>query len=424
MSERIRDAAQGFDQNADAYEAARPSYPAEAVAHIVGHGGIGPGGRVLDLAAGTGKLTRLLVPTGAEVVAVEPVAGMRERLAASLPDIEVHDGTAEALPLSDGSFDAVTVAQAFHWFDPGVALAEIAPGATSRWPPLPRVEHARSQPRLGAAVRRPAGRRARRRAAVRQLLRRRLRGPGRRGGRVHARRAVDARVGAAVRPRPARRPGRVGQRRRRPSRRPTSSGSSIGSATWPTRIPTWPGATGSRSPTPPACTAAGGGDILLGMTDPRVAPAAARFGDTADLYERARPGYPEDLLDALAARRGARVRHRRSSISGPARASSPASSSPSAPTVTAVEPTAGMREQLGAAVPGARVLDGTAEDVPLGDATADVVTVAQAFHWFRHRGRPRRARAGAAARADGWRCCGTSRPRPGGPPSCGTCATT
>ena len=126
MSERIRDAAQGFDQNADAYEAARPSYPAEAVAHVVGHGGIGPGGRVLDLAAGTGKLTRLLVPTGAEVVAVEPVAGMRERLAASLPDIEVHDGTAEALPLSDGSFDAVTVAQAFHWFDPGVALAEIA----------------------------------------------------------------------------------------------------------------------------------------------------------------------------------------------------------------------------------------------------------------------------------------------------------
>ncbi|MGH9005881.1 MAG: class I SAM-dependent methyltransferase, partial [Acidimicrobiia bacterium] len=62
----IRDAARGFASNADAYEAARPSYPAEAVAHIVGHGHIGPGRRVLDLAAGTGKLTRLLVPTGAE----------------------------------------------------------------------------------------------------------------------------------------------------------------------------------------------------------------------------------------------------------------------------------------------------------------------------------------------------------------------
>jgi SAM-dependent methyltransferase len=125
MSERIKDEALGFDRNADAYEAARPSYPTEAVAHIVGHGGIGPGRRVLDLAAGTGKLTRLLVPTGAEVVAVEPVAGMRDRLVASQPDIEVHDGTAEALPFDDGSFDAVTVAQAFHWFDPAVALREV-----------------------------------------------------------------------------------------------------------------------------------------------------------------------------------------------------------------------------------------------------------------------------------------------------------
>jgi SAM-dependent methyltransferase len=124
MSERIKHEALGFDRNADAYEAARPSYPTEAVAHIVGHGGIGPGRRVLDLAAGTGKLTRLLVPTGADVVAVEPVAGMRDRLVASLPDIEVHDGTAEALPFDDGSFDAVTVAQAFHWFDAPVALAE------------------------------------------------------------------------------------------------------------------------------------------------------------------------------------------------------------------------------------------------------------------------------------------------------------
>jgi SAM-dependent methyltransferase len=125
VSERIKDAARGFDANADAYEAARPSYPAEAVAHVVGHGGIGPGRRVLDLAAGTGKLTRLLVPTGAEVVAVEPIAAMRERLVASLPDVEVHDGTAEALPLPSSTLDAVTVAQAFHWFDPAVALGEI-----------------------------------------------------------------------------------------------------------------------------------------------------------------------------------------------------------------------------------------------------------------------------------------------------------
>jgi SAM-dependent methyltransferase len=125
MGQEIRAAAHGFASNADAYEAARPSYPAEAVAHVVGHGGIGPGTRVLDLAAGTGKLTRLLVLTGAEVVAVEPVEAMRERLADLLPGVEAHAGTAEALPLADASVDAVTVAQAFHWFDPPVALAEM-----------------------------------------------------------------------------------------------------------------------------------------------------------------------------------------------------------------------------------------------------------------------------------------------------------
>jgi len=125
MAEQIRDAARGFGDNADAYEAARPSYPAEAVAHIVGHGQIGPGRRVLDLAAGTGKLTRLLAPSGAHIVAVEPIAAMRDRLAALLPDVEVHDGTAEDLPLADRSVDAVTVAQAFHWFDPTLALAEV-----------------------------------------------------------------------------------------------------------------------------------------------------------------------------------------------------------------------------------------------------------------------------------------------------------
>jgi SAM-dependent methyltransferase len=92
---------------------------------MVGHGGIGPGRRVLDLAAGTGKLTRLLVPTGADVVAVEPTAGMRDRLVAALPGVQVLDGTAERLPLPDASVDAVTVAQAFHWFDPAPALAEM-----------------------------------------------------------------------------------------------------------------------------------------------------------------------------------------------------------------------------------------------------------------------------------------------------------
>ena len=107
MARRIPAATEGFEHGAAAYEAARPSYPAEAVAHIVGHGGIGPGRRVLDLAAGTGKLTRLLVPTGAEVVAVEPVAAMREHLRALPGDVTILDGTAEAIPLPDASVDAV-----------------------------------------------------------------------------------------------------------------------------------------------------------------------------------------------------------------------------------------------------------------------------------------------------------------------------
>ena len=119
-------AASGFSAGADDYERGRPSYPADAVALLCRELGIGPGARVLDLAAGTGKLTRLLVPTGAEVVAVEPVPGMRDQLALAAPEVEVRDGTAEHLPFPDDAFDAVTVAQAFHWFDPEVALKEIA----------------------------------------------------------------------------------------------------------------------------------------------------------------------------------------------------------------------------------------------------------------------------------------------------------
>jgi SAM-dependent methyltransferase len=115
-------AARGFSAGAEAYERGRPSYPSEAVDLLVSEFGIGPGSTVVDLAAGTGKFTRLLVPTGARVVAVEPVAEMR----AALKEIEALDGTAEAIPLPDGSVDALTVAQAFHWFRHDEALAEIA----------------------------------------------------------------------------------------------------------------------------------------------------------------------------------------------------------------------------------------------------------------------------------------------------------
>ena len=117
--------AEAFGAAAADYERARPSYPPEAVEVLRTAAGIGPGTRVCDLAAGTGKLTRLLVATGAEIVAVEPVEGMRAQLAEVLPEIEVFDGTAEAIPLDADSVDAVTVAQAFHWFKFEPALTEI-----------------------------------------------------------------------------------------------------------------------------------------------------------------------------------------------------------------------------------------------------------------------------------------------------------
>lgn len=119
-------AAQGFQAGAAAYERGRPSYPAEAVDLLVAELGIGDGSTVVDVGAGTGKFTRLLAPTGARLVAVEPVAAMRDALAAAVPGAEVLDGRAEALPLPDGAADAAVVAQAFHWFDAPAALVELA----------------------------------------------------------------------------------------------------------------------------------------------------------------------------------------------------------------------------------------------------------------------------------------------------------
>lgn len=113
---------------ADAYERGRPPYPPDVIARLIDVCRLGPGRVVVDLAAGTGRLTRLLQPSGARVIPVEPVAEMR----ASLPD--AVEGTAESMPLPDESADAVTVGQAFHWFDGPAAVGEIArvlkPGGT------------------------------------------------------------------------------------------------------------------------------------------------------------------------------------------------------------------------------------------------------------------------------------------------------
>lgn len=111
----------GFGSASEAYERARPSYPPDAVAWLVERLAIREGATVVDLAAGTGKLTRLVSPTGARVVAVEPVAEMRSRIGS-----EAVEGYAESMPFPDGFADAVTVAQAFHWFATPAALGEIA----------------------------------------------------------------------------------------------------------------------------------------------------------------------------------------------------------------------------------------------------------------------------------------------------------
>jgi SAM-dependent methyltransferase len=116
-------AARSFDEVADAYLRARPSYPAAAVDWVLERA---PGRRVVDLAAGTGKLTQVLVAAGADVTAVEPLPNMRAHLGRSVPGVPALDGTAEAIPIADTSADAVLVAQAFHWFEADRALREIA----------------------------------------------------------------------------------------------------------------------------------------------------------------------------------------------------------------------------------------------------------------------------------------------------------
>jgi len=119
-------AARGFDTSGERYDRGRPDYPDEAIDRLLDE--LGGPRRVLDVGAGTGKLTRPLLARGVEVIAVEPAAAMRELLTAT----EVHAASAEALPVPDGSVDAVVAGQAFHWFATHAALSEFARVATGR----------------------------------------------------------------------------------------------------------------------------------------------------------------------------------------------------------------------------------------------------------------------------------------------------
>ncbi len=118
-------AQRGFSIEAQAYARGRPEYPADVLGWLMRNLGLAPGKAVVDLGAGTGKFTRLLVETGVEVIAVEPVEAMRAQLTRSLPRVRALAGSAEAIPLDAASVDVLVCAQAFHWFATEEALAEI-----------------------------------------------------------------------------------------------------------------------------------------------------------------------------------------------------------------------------------------------------------------------------------------------------------
>jgi SAM-dependent methyltransferase len=122
--------ARSFGAVADDYDRARPTYPAEAVSWLLGSSPL----EVVDLGAGTGRLTAILVEAGHRVVAIEPLEPLREKLAVAVPQARLLAGSAEEIPLPDRSADAIVVGQAFHWFDAEPALAEIGrvlrPGGT------------------------------------------------------------------------------------------------------------------------------------------------------------------------------------------------------------------------------------------------------------------------------------------------------
>ena len=125
-ADEVHSRARSFDAAAEVYEQGRPGWPPEAIEIAARRLGLERGAAVLDLAAGTGKLTRRLAGRFGSVTAVEPLDGMRAVLEERIPFVRALAGTAEAIPLPDASVDAVFVAEAIHWFDPAAAVTEIA----------------------------------------------------------------------------------------------------------------------------------------------------------------------------------------------------------------------------------------------------------------------------------------------------------
>jgi SAM-dependent methyltransferase len=126
MRDQVHHSTAGYKTAADTYVRGRPDYPPQVADWLSATLDLNADKTVIDLGAGTGKFTARLLSTGAQVIAVEPVPQMLEKLSAAYPGVLAVNGTATDLPLPDTSVDVVVCAQAFHWFASADALTEIA----------------------------------------------------------------------------------------------------------------------------------------------------------------------------------------------------------------------------------------------------------------------------------------------------------
>jgi SAM-dependent methyltransferase len=125
MRELHSTASRGFGRDTEAYVRGRPDFPSAALSWLTRDLGLQPGKVAIELGAGTGKFTRLLVQSGCQVMAVEPVGAMLERLRQDLPGVTALRGTARRIPMADSCADAVICAQSFHWFATAESLSDM-----------------------------------------------------------------------------------------------------------------------------------------------------------------------------------------------------------------------------------------------------------------------------------------------------------